>query len=58
MLWCASPGGPTSFPCVDCGLLTGNFCDGVVYNECVASDWAQGFETVANHKGGNGKAYG
>ena len=32
------PEAPTSFPCVDCGLLTGNFCDGsphsVGYNGC------------------------
>ena len=36
---CALPSGaPMSFPCVDCGLLTGNFCDGsphsVGYNKC------------------------
>ena len=28
VLWVPPPGSPTSFPCVDCGLLTGNFCDG------------------------------
>ena len=40
---CALPlGSPTSFPCVDCGLLTGNFCDGsprtVGYNGCLSSN--------------------
>ena len=28
VLWAAPPGSPTSFPCVDCGVLTGNFCEG------------------------------
>ena len=33
------PGQPVSFPCVDCGLITGNFCDGgasVGYDRCFA----------------------
>ena len=32
-------GEETSFPCVDCGLLTGNFCDGgisIPYDTCFA----------------------
>ena len=36
----APSGGPTSFPCVDCGLLTGTSCDGgasVEYDQCFAS---------------------
>ena len=40
ILWCPTDG-PTSFPCVDCGLLTGNFCDGsrsVGYDRCFAGD--------------------
>ena len=28
VLWCPAVGSATTFPCVDCGLLTGNFCDG------------------------------
>ena len=28
VLWTAPAGSPSSFPCVDCGLVTGNFCDG------------------------------
>ena len=28
MLLVPPEGPPTSFPCVDCGLMTGNFCDG------------------------------
>ena len=38
ILWCPTDG-PTSFPCVDCGLLTGNFCDGswrVGFDRCFA----------------------
>ena len=34
-------GEPSSFPCVDCGLLTGNFCDGgdaVGYDRCFSSE--------------------
>ena len=34
IFWCPTEG-PTSFPCVDCGLLTGNFCDG---------SWRMGFD--------------
>ena len=40
-VWAAPPGSPYSFPCVDCGLLTGNFCDGGVttaYDTCFACD--------------------
>ena len=36
VLW-ALEDGPASFPCVDCGLLTGNFCDG---------SWRVGFDGV------------
>ena len=43
VLWVAPPGAPTSFPCVDCGLLTGNFCEGgprLNYEDlCFASLW-------------------
>ena len=38
ILW-APKDGPASFPCVDCGLLTGNFCDGswrVGFDRCFA----------------------
>jgi len=38
-LWAAPREGPTTFPCVDCGLKTGNFCDGgisVDYDQCYA----------------------
>ena len=28
VLWAPPPHTPCSFPCVDCGLFTGNFCDG------------------------------
>ena len=41
MTWAAGQGVPTSSPCVDCGLMTGNFCDGapsVGYDKCFASD--------------------
>ena len=40
-LWYAPEGTPTSFPCVDCGLMTGNFCDGgisVELDSCFASE--------------------
>ena len=40
IFWCPTDG-PTSFPCVDCGLLTGNFCDGsgsVGDDRCFAGD--------------------
>ena len=41
-LWIAPEGSPSSFPCVDCGLLTGNFCDGepvaVGYDRCFAAN--------------------
>lgn len=40
-LWGAPRGSPTSFPCVDCGVVTGNFCDGgisVDYNHCYAKE--------------------
>ena len=32
---------PLAFPCVDCGLLTGNFCDGGItteYDKCFAAE--------------------
>ena len=38
VLWTALPGAPTTFPCVDCGLMTGNFCDGDPYDQCLASN--------------------
>ena len=41
LLWAPPPGAPTSYPCVDCGLMTGNFCDGgisVAYDNCFASE--------------------
>ena len=28
VLWVPPPDSPTSWPCADCGLRTGNFCDG------------------------------
>ena len=28
VLWWTQPGEPVNLPCVDCGLITGNFCDG------------------------------
>ena len=40
-LWLPPEGAPTSFPCVDCGLMTGNFCDGgilVAYDQCFAAE--------------------
>ena len=40
VLWTPPPGAQTAYPCVDCGLMTGNFCDGgitVAYNHCFAS---------------------
>jgi hypothetical protein len=36
-LWAPPPGGATAFPCVDCGLMTRNFCDGDLY-ECFAAE--------------------
>ena len=36
VLW-APEDGATTYPCVDCGLNTGNFCDGVIA-ECYAAD--------------------
>ena len=41
VLWAAPPGVPRSRPCVECGLMTGNFCDGgpsVGFNNCFASN--------------------
>ena len=41
MIWSAPPDAPTTHPCVDCGLLTGNFCDGstsVGYDKCFATN--------------------
>ena len=41
VLYAPPPGSPTLWPCVDCGLLTGNFCDGGVttaFDTCFASD--------------------
>ena len=35
------PGQPGDYPCVDCGLMTGNFCDGSLkagYDQCFAAD--------------------
>ena len=40
VLYAAPPGTPTCHPCVDCGLKTGNFCDGgesVGHDRCFAS---------------------
>ena len=40
VLWSPPDGSATSFPCVDCGLITGNFCDGgasVGFDQCLAS---------------------
>jgi hypothetical protein len=40
-LWAPPPGGATAFPCVDCGLMTGNFCDGgisVDFDHCFAAE--------------------
>ena len=39
--WAAPPGAPDRFPCVECGLLTENFCDGGLsdgYIICCASN--------------------
>ena len=52
ILWVPPPGTPTSFPCVDCGLMTGNFCDGGIfcaYDQCFAS------EKIPADYGSNGK---
>ena len=41
VLYAAPPGVPSSHPCVDCGLMTGNFCDGgltVGYDNCFATN--------------------
>jgi len=41
VLWAAPPGCPSSYPCVDCGLMTGNFCDGGItteYDQCYSAD--------------------
>ena len=41
VLWTPPPGAQTAYPCVDCGLMTGNFCDGgitVAYDHCFASE--------------------
>ena len=40
-LWTPQEGAPNTFPCVDCGLVTGNFCDGgisVKYDKCFAAE--------------------
>jgi len=36
-LWAPPPGGAKAWPCVDCGLMTGNFCDGDLI-ECFAAE--------------------
>ena len=41
VLWTAPHGSPTSWPCVDCGMLTGNFCEGN-NDSCFASDRVPG----------------
>ena len=41
VLWAGDEGAPTEYPCVDCGLMTGNFCDGgmsVAYDKCFAAE--------------------
>ena len=41
VFWAPAPGGKCEFPCVDCGLITGNFCDGgpsVGYDRCFAPE--------------------
>ena len=41
VLWVPLQGSPSLWSCVDCGLATGNFCDGgrsVGYDQCFASD--------------------
>ncbi len=41
VLWTAGQDVPSLFPCVDCGFMTGNFCDGgisVEYDRCFATD--------------------
>ena len=41
VLWTPPPGAQTAYPCADCGLMTGNFCDGgitVAYDHCFASE--------------------
>ena len=42
VLFAVPAGTPTTFPCVDCGLMTGNFCDGspssVGYDRCFTAD--------------------
>ena len=40
VLWAPPPDVPALFPCVDCGLITGNFCDGgitVEFDHCFAA---------------------
>ena len=53
-----STDGRTSFPCVDCGLLTGDFCDGsgsVGDDRCFAGDRVP--EDYANGSGINAHHY-
>ena len=38
LLYAPPEGSPLVQPCVDCGLKTGNFCDGVEYDNCFAAD--------------------
>ena len=42
VLWCGRDDGPQALPCVDCGLVTGNYCDGgpaINYEDmCFASE--------------------
>ena len=41
VLWFAEEQAPTAYACVDCGLMTGNFCDGglsVAYDKCFAAE--------------------
>ena len=55
VLWAAPPGAPPVFPCVDCGLITGNFCDGapsVGYDQCFASDRVPREYTIEAGHGG------
>ena len=40
-LWGSAPVSVTAFPCVDCGLIIGNFCDGgisVAQGQCFAAN--------------------
>ena len=55
VLWAAPSGAPTAFPCVDCGLLTANFCDGgpsVGYDQCFATDRVPQKYTIGAGYGG------